>query len=52
MKLEYICPCCNKKIKVIISDNNLSISENDDDNKNNQKDLESELFDKHKILLG
>lgn len=60
MKTDIICPCCNKKIQLILSDIGIGDTkvtgvffneENDDDNIK-QEDLEKELFEKLNILLG
>lgn len=59
-KINVTCPCCSKSIQVILSDSDTGdvkitgvfFDENDDLNKNNQEELEKELFEKHNILLG
>ncbi len=54
MKIEIICPCCNKKFQVIIPISDIGdIGDiGDDDFKDNKTILEQELFEKHNILLG
>lgn len=57
MKIEIVCPCCNKKIQIILSDVDTSLVTgvllNEDDSKIKlQEELEKELFDKQNILLG
>ena len=59
-KVNIICPCCSKSIQVILSDSDTSdvkitgvfFDENDDLNKNNQEELEKELFENQGVLLG
>ena len=59
-KVNIICPCCNKSIQVILSDSDTGdvkitgvfFDENDDLNKNNQEELEKELFENQGVLLG
>lgn len=59
-KVNIICPCCSKSIQVILSDSDTGdvkitgvfFDENDDLNKNNQEELEKELFENQGILLG
>lgn len=60
MKLNITCPCCNKSVQVILSDSDTGdvkitgvfFDENDDLNKNNQEELEKELFENQGVLLG
>lgn len=59
-KVNIICPCCSKSIQVILSDSDTGdvkitgvfFDENDDLNKNNQEELEKELFENQGVLLG
>lgn len=59
-KVNIICPCCSKSIQVILSDSDTGdvkitgvfFDENDDLNKNNQEELEKELFENQSVLLG
>ena len=58
--LNIKCPCCNKSIQVILSNSDTGdvkitgvfFDENDDLNKNNQEELEKELFENQGVLLG
>ena len=61
MKLNIICPCCNKSVQVILSDvdtGDVKVAgvflneENDDLDTNNQEELEKILAEKHNILFG
>lgn len=57
MKIEVICPCCNKKVQIILSDKDTGLVtgvllNEDDSNIKSQEELEKELFDKQNILLG
>ena len=62
-KVNIICPCCSKSIQVILSNSDTGdvkvtgvflVEENDDldKTKNNQEELEKELFENQGILLG
>ena len=62
MKLNIICPCCNKSVQVILSSHidtgDVKVTgvflneENDDLDTNNQEELEKILAEKHNILFG
>lgn len=59
MKINCRCPCCNKNVQIILSDNGTddfaSVFLNEESDKNNklsQDELEHELAEKHNILLG
>jgi len=60
MIIDIICPCCNKRVQIILSerDNDKTIGvllnkENSSNNTENSQDvLEQELFEKYSILLG
>lgn len=52
MKIEIVCPCCDKKFHIILPGSDIDNEGNLDDYKENQVDLEQELFVKYNILLG
>lgn len=59
MKINCRCPCCNKNVQIILSDNGtgeivsaILNEESDKNNKLSQDELEKELAEKQNILLG
>lgn len=60
MKIDTICPCCNKKVQIILSEKGndqticvlLNKEKSSISTENNQDVLEQEMFEKYSILLG